>query len=131
MADEITRDTLIKDLDGPIRMVNALCSGFPLLFFGKRSATVGDYIDLPEETMFRVQGIGRKSLRDWKRLTAHLRKDYNADLIISRDVSKDISDELRALRKLRATLNHIGGAHKNLARLYGEMAEIVLPLDRM
>jgi hypothetical protein len=50
---------------------------------------------------------------------------------IPKDVSKDVSDELRALRKLRATLNHIGGAHKNLARLYGDLAEIVLPLDRM
>jgi hypothetical protein len=131
MVDEVTRDTLIKDLDGPIRLVNAMRNGNPLFFFGKRDAVVGDYIDLPDETLMRLQHFGRKSLRDWKRLTAHLGKDYNPDLIISRDVSKDISDELRALRKLRATLNHIGGAHKNLARLYGELAEIVLPLDRM
>lgn len=130
MADEVTRDTLIKDLDGPIRLVNAMRNGNPLFFFGKRDAVVGDYIDLPDETLMRLQHFGRKSLRDWKRLTSHLRKDYKAEMIFE-DVSKDISDELRALRKLRATLNHIGGAHKNLARLYGELAEIVLPLDRM
>jgi hypothetical protein len=130
MAGEITRDTLIKNLDAPLRMVNALSSGFPLLFFGRRCATVGDYVDMPDEMLYRVRGMGRKSLRDWKRLTAHLRDDYQT-MEIPKDVSKDVSDELRALRKLRATLNHIGGAHKNLARLYGDLAEIVLPLDRM
>jgi hypothetical protein len=131
MEDEVTRGTLIKHLEAPIRLMNAMCNGNPLFFFGKRDATVGDYIDLPDETLMRIHNFGRKSLRDWKRMTAHLGKDYNPDLILSRDVSKNISDELRALRKLRATINHIGGAHKNLARLYGELAEIVLPLDRM
>jgi hypothetical protein len=130
MEDEVTRDTLIKHLEAPIRLMNAMCNGNPLFFFGKRDATVGDYIDLPDETLMRIKNFGRKSLRDWKSLTFHLRKDYKVEKIFE-DVSKDISDELRALRKLRATLNHIGGTHKNLARLYGELAEIVLPLDRM
>jgi hypothetical protein len=130
MEDEVTRDTLIKHLEAPIRLMNAMCNGNPLFFFGKRDATVGDYIDLPDETLMRIKNFGRKSLRDWKSLTFHLRKDYKVEKIFE-DVSKDISDELRALRKLRATLNHIGGAHKNLARLYGELAEIVLPLDRI
>jgi hypothetical protein len=130
MEDEVTRDTLIKHLEAPIRLMNAMCNGNPLFFFGKRDATAGDYIDLPDETLMRIKNFGRKSLRDWKSLTFHLRKDYKVEKIFE-DVSKDISDELRALRKLRATLNHIGGAHKNLARLYGELAEIVLPLDRI
>lgn len=129
MEVEVTRETLIKDLEAPIRLMNSMCNGNPLFFFGRRDATVGDYIDLPDETLLRIQHFGRKSLRDWKSLTSHLRKDYAAEMLF-KDVSKDISDELLALRKLRATLNHIGGAHKNLARLYGELAEIVLPLDR-
>ena len=130
MVGEITLNTLIKNLEAPLRLVNALNSGFPILFFGRRCATVGDYIDMPDEMLCRIRGIGRKSLRDWKRLTSHLRDDYQT-MEIPKDVSKDVSDELRDLRKLRATLNHIGGAHKNLARLYGDLAEIVLPLDRM
>jgi hypothetical protein len=130
MADEVTRETLIKDLEAPIRMMNSMCHGNPLFFFGRRDATVGDYIDLPDETLMRIKNFGRKSLRDWKRITSHLRKDYKAEMIFE-DVYSDISEELRALRKLRATLNYIGGAHKNIARLYGELAEIVLPLDRM
>lgn len=130
MEDEVTRDTLIQDLEAPIRLINAMRNGNPLFFFGRRDATVGDYIDLPDEALMRIHNFGRKSLRDWKSLTFHLRKDYKVEKVF-KDVSNDISDELRALRKLRATLNHIGGAHKNLARLYGELAEIVLPLDRM
>lgn len=130
MEGEVTRDTLIKDLEAPIRMMNSMCHGNPLFFFGRRDATVGDYIDLPDETLMRIKNFGRKSLRDWKRITSHLRKDYKAEMIFE-DVYSDISEELRALRKLRATLNYIGGAHKNIARLYGELAEIVLPLDRM
>jgi hypothetical protein len=126
---EITRDTLIKDLEAPIRMMHSMCHGNPLFFFGRRDATVGDYIDLPDETLMRIKNFGRKSLRDWKRLTSHMRKDYKAEEIL-REVYEDVPEELRALRKLRATLNHIGGAHKNIARLYGELAEIVLPLDR-
>lgn len=130
MEVKVTRDTLIKHLEAPVRMMNAMRNGNPLFFFGRRDATVGDYIDLPDETLMRIHNFGRKSLRDWKRMTAHLKKDYKAEEIL-REVYEEVPEELRALRKLRATLNHIGGAHKNLARLYGELAEIVLPLDRM
>lgn len=127
MAGEVTRETRIKDLDAPVRMVNALANGVPLFFFGKRDATVGDYIDLPDETMMRIAHFGRKSLRDWKRLTAHLREGYTLE---DREQSVEQHEEYHALKKLRATLNTIGGVHKNLARLYGELAEIVLPAEQ-
>lgn len=127
MAGEVTRETRIKDLDATVRLVNALANGVPLFFFGKRDATVGDYIDLPDETMMRIAHFGRKSLRDWKRLTAHLREGYTLE---DREQSVEQHEEYHALKKLRATLNTIGGVHKNLARLYGELAEIVLPAEQ-
>jgi DNA-directed RNA polymerase alpha subunit len=127
MVDEVTRETRIKDLGASVRLVNSLASGYPLFFFGKRDATVGDYVDLPDKTIMRVSNFGRKSLRDWKRLTAHLREEYTLE---DREQSVEQHEEYHALKKLRATLNTIGGVHKNLARLYGELAEIVLPAER-
>jgi hypothetical protein len=123
MADEVTRDTLIKDLKAPVRVINALLNAYPLPEGLNRSLTVGDVLDVSDLELIRVPNFGRFSLSEWKRLTAHLREGYT-------EAGGELSEEYIALRRVRSILNTVGGAHKNLARLYEELAEIVLPFER-
>lgn len=123
MVDKITLDTRIKDLDASERMKNAMNSGYPKFFF-PGDALVRDYIHASDQDLLRIHNFGRKSLVEWKRVSAPLRDDYTREM-------EEQSAEYDALKKARATLNHISGAHKNLARLYEELANIVLPVTKL
>lgn len=123
MVDKITLDTRIKDLDASERMKNAMNGGYPKFFF-PGDALVRDYIHASDQDLLRIHNFGRKSLAEWKRVSAPLRDDYTREM-------EEQSAEYDALKKARATLNHISGAHKNLARLYEELANIVLPVTKL
>lgn len=123
MAGKITLDMRIKDLDVSERLKNAMNSGYPKFFFPD-DALVRDYIHVSDNDLLRIQNFGRKSLVEWKRVTAPLRDGYSID-------KEEESAEYEALKKIRATLNHISGAHKNLARLYEELANTVLPVTKL
>ena len=123
MADEVTRETLIKDLKTSVRVIHALLNAYPLPGGRNRSLTVGDVLDVSDIELVRLPNFGRVSLAEWKRLTAHLRGEYT-------EADRDLSEEYITLRRVRSILNTVGGAHKNLARLYEELAEIVLPFER-
>lgn len=120
MVDDVTLDTLIRDLEAPIRLKNALHNG-GRAFDWPTPTRVRDYIDVPDHELMRISNFGRKSLREWHRITAHLRPGYTETI-----AEKD--EEYAALKKARSTLNQIGGLHKQLARLYADLADIVLPV---
>lgn len=123
MVGKVTLDMRIKDLDLSVRTMNAMNSGYPKFFF-PGDALVRDYINVSDRDLLRIANFGRKSLAEWKRVTAPLRDDYNREMD-ERDAG------FEALKKARATLNHISGAHKNLARLYEELADLVLPHSKL
>lgn len=120
MADKITLDTPIKDLEVSVRLKNTLLHGEPV-FYWLTPPHVRDYIECPDHELMRISNFGRKSLREWHRITAHLRPGYT-EVIAEKD------EEYAALKKARSTLNQIGGLHKQLSRLYADLADIVLPL---
>lgn len=120
MVDDVTLDTLIRDLEVSIRLKNTLQNG-GRVFHWPTPPRVRDYIDVPDHELMRISNFGRKSLREWHRVTAHLRPGYT-EAIAEKD------EEYAALKKARSTLNQIGGLHKQLARLYADLADIVLPV---
>ena len=120
MADEVTLDTPIKDLNVSVRLKNTLMSGEPP-FYWPQPPLVRDYINRPDHELMRISNFGHKSLREWHRITAHLRSGYT-------EVVAEKYEEYAALKKARSTLNQIAGLHKQLARLHADLADIVLPV---
>lgn len=116
----VTTQTLLINTKVSTRLRNALVSGFPNSW---KTLTVGDVLSMSDVEILRLTNVGLASLREWKRLTAHLRGN-------SVEVAEEETEEERVRKKLRTTLNAIAGAHKTLARLYTEMAEIALPVDQ-
>lgn len=120
MEDKVTLDTPIRDLNVSVRLKNTLMHGEPV-FYWPTPPHVRDYIDRPDHELMRISNFGRKSLREWHRITAHLRPGYS-------EAIAEKNEEYAALKKARSTLNQIGGLHKQLARLYTDLADIVLPI---
>lgn len=116
----VTTQTLVINMQASVRLRNALVSRFPNSW---RTLTVGDVLSLSDVEVLRLPNIGLVTLREWKRLTAHLRGG-------SVEEAEEESEEERIRKQLRTTLNTIAGAHKTLARLYKELAEIALPVDQ-
>lgn len=120
MEDKVTLDTPIRNLEASVRLIHTLLNGAPFRHW-EREVFVRDYIDTPDHELMRISNFGRKSLREWHRITAHLRPGYT-------EAIAEKEEEYAALKKARSTLNQISGLHKQLSRLYADLADIVLPV---
>lgn len=118
MEDKITRDTPIERLEISVRLANCLYNSKPLV--RNELLTVGDFIDIPDNELLRINNFGRRSLREWKNI---VRRVENPD---DPTIAEDIAEE-RALRDMRTILNKIAGAHTVLANHYRGLAAILKP----
>jgi DNA-directed RNA polymerase alpha subunit len=121
MADKITRETPIAELTASDRLKNRLRRLANTHFERGKVPTVKQFLSLSDTELMKLPDFGLISLKEWKELTAHLREDY---------YEKESNAEYRALKKIRTSIKTISGVHRNLARLYEELAEIILPFDK-
>jgi hypothetical protein len=126
MVDKVTCDTPIKHLEVPIRVINALYNWYPRP--EGKDLTVGDVVNATDAELLRMPNFGRISLRRFRKATQHLRKHEDTDE--ERDSGRDSEtlEEYRALRNVRSTLNRAAGLHRQLAKIYNELGDIILPI---
>jgi DNA-directed RNA polymerase alpha subunit len=117
MASEVTRETRIRDLGASVRLKNVLCN---IAKPYNRDTTVGDILGIPDHLLLREPNFGKVSLNEWKRLTAHLQEGFT-------EKKEEEGEAYLALKKARVALSSISIAHRNLAGLYAQLADIVLP----
>ena len=65
---EITRDTLIEDLEISVRLHHCLTTEWDYPRNAKRPATVGDFINAHDHELMRIPNFGRKSLVEWRKI---------------------------------------------------------------
>ena len=116
----ITTHTRVINVDMSPRLKNALVMAHPDTW---RTLTIGDLLDMSDAEFLRLPNVGVKTWREWKRLTAHLRDGPT-------EGAEEETEEHRIRKQVRTALNTIAGAHKTLAKLYADLAQIALPLDQ-
>jgi hypothetical protein len=79
MADEITPETLISDLETSMRLKNCFINEHEYLRsrgeINDGPAKVKHFLDMEFAHLFRIPNFGRKTLYEWRELTFHLRGD--------------------------------------------------------
>lgn len=121
MADKITRDTLLDDLEISVRLHHCLINEKRNFWLRDDPATVGDFIHLTDNELLRLPNFGRKSLAEWKKVVWAVENPDAPPL-------DEVSAEYKALKEIRATINQIAASHKAIATHYNKLADIIAPL---
>jgi DNA-directed RNA polymerase alpha subunit len=124
MTAEITLDTPLKDLEMSVRLRNALLNEYIRLYgpLGGRTPTIRNFVHLSDSELMRIPNLGRWSLREWNVVVD--RATGSRNLIVEEKEAEE-----HALKKIRAHLNNIAGAHTMLATHYKKLAGIISPLS--
>lgn len=115
---EVTRDTLIDHLEIGVRLHNCLTTEKKHFWLKADPATVGDFIDIPDHELMRIPNFGRKTLNEWREVTAHLRGDDVPD-------HEEHLAEVKLLREITARIRMIGANHKATGTLYSKLADLI------
>jgi hypothetical protein len=121
MADRITRDTLLGNLDISIRLHNCLINEKKHYWGRDDPATVGDFMGMADHELMRIPNFGRKSLAEWKKIVWAVDNPDAPPL-------DEVSAEYKALREMRAIINQIAASHRALATHYNKLSDIISPL---
>lgn len=134
MADNVTGETLIEDLEISTRLQNCLFNKYadlkgiphdqyyqhyrPENNLGLPPPKVKDFAPLTDAELLRHPNLGRKSLREWNELTAHLRSDDVPD-------NEEYLAEVKLLRGITKQIRLIAGNHKATGTLYSKLADLI------
>ena len=119
MEDEkITRDTLIDHLEIGVRLHHCLVNEKKHFWLKADPATVGDFIDMPDHELMRIPNFGRKTLNEWREVTAHLRGDCVP-------ANEEHLAEVKLLREITARIRMIGANHKATGTQYSKLADLI------
>jgi DNA-directed RNA polymerase alpha subunit len=113
---KVTRDTLIDHLEITVRLHRCLVNEKKHFWLRADPATVGDFIDMPDHELMRIPNFGRKTLHEWREVTAHLRGDdapHNEEHLA----------EVKLLREITSQIRMIGANHKATGTLYSKLAD--------
>jgi len=117
-----TPETLVNDLEASVRLRNCLVNeGGYLISQGKINdgpAKVKHFLGVSDAELLRTPNFGRKSLKEWHEMTAHLRSDFIWD-------NGDHLAELKLIKGITSQIRMIAASHKSTGTLYTKLADII------
>lgn len=122
MEVEVTPETLISDLEATVRLRNCFINEHAYLVSRGETtdgpAKVKHFLNMEFAHLFRIPNFGRKTLYEWREVTAHLRGDDVPD-------HEEHLAEVKLLREITARIRMIGANHKATGTLYSKLADLI------
>ena len=141
MEVSVTGDTLIEDLQISTRLQNCLFNKYadlkgiphdqyyrhyrPENNLGLPPPKVKDFAHLTDAELLRHPNLGRRSLREWNELTAHLRRYYSYPDNDDVPDNEEYLAEVKLLLGITKQIRLIAGNHKATGTLYSKLADLI------
>lgn len=122
MENKVTPETFINELEASLRLANCFKNEYDYLkelnSFEDRNAKVKHFLGIPDNQLLRMPNFGRKTLNEWREMTAHL-KDGGTPY------DEECLAEVKLLREITSQIRMIAANHKATGTLYSKLADFI------
>lgn len=122
MEVKVTPETFIYELEATVRLAHCFRNEYDYLkerkSFEDVNAKVKHFLGMADAELLRIPNFGRKTLNEWREMTAHLEDGGTP-------CNEEYLAEVKLLRGITSQIRMIGANHKATGTLYSKLADLI------